>query len=78
MADHSEACRTVGVSVVVQHICEAPVHSVGLARCCGVTVSTIPLGSNPLPFGRDKVLVGGDIFFYDGGPSVKFGLLQTL
>ena len=78
VADHGEACRTVCVSVVVQHICEAPVHLVGLARRCGVTASSVSLGSNLLPFGRDKVLVSGDIFFYNGRPSVKTGLLQML
>src|SRR5699024_978423 len=42
VADHSEACRTVCISVVVQHICEAPVHLVGFSRRCAVTASTVP------------------------------------
>ena len=77
VAGHSEACCTICVSVVVQHICETPVHLVGLARRCGVTAPSVSLGSTLLPFGRDKVLMSSDIFFYNGRPSVKTGLLQT-
>ena len=76
VADHSEACCTVCVSVVVQHICKAPVHLVGLARRCCVTASTVPLGSNLLPFGRDKVLVSGDVPFHCAAASSKTDFLQ--
>lgn len=75
VADHSEACRTVGVSVVVQHICEAPVHLVGLARCCGVTTSTVSLGSNLFPLGWDEVLVSGNVPFHCAAASGKTNLL---
>ena len=71
VADHSEACRTVCVSVVVQYICEAPVHLVGLARRCGITASTVSLGSNLLPLGRDEMLVSGNVPFHCAAASGK-------
>lgn len=78
VADHGESCRTVGVSVVVQHTCKAPVHLIGLTRHCGVTTPSVSLGNNLLPFGRDKVLISSDIFFYDSHPYVKTSSLQTI
>lgn len=78
VTDHGEACCTVGISVIVQHICEAPVHLVGLARRCGVTAPSVSLRRHLLPLGRYEMLVGGNVFFYNGGSSVKTGLLQTL
>ena len=53
-------------------------HLVGLASRCGVTVSTVSFGSSLLPFGLDEMLVSGNIFFYNGGSSIKSSLLQTL
>ena len=46
VTDHSEACCLESVFVVVQHICEAPVHLVVLDRLCGsgITASTFPCG----------------------------------
>ena len=75
VADHSEACCTVCVSVVVQHICEAPVHLVGLTRRCDVTAPSVSLGSNLLPFGRDEMLMSGDVPFHCAAASGKTNLL---
>ena len=43
-------------SVVVQHICEASVHLVGLARRCDVTAPSVSLGCDLLLLGRDEML----------------------
>ena len=75
VADYGEACRTESVSVVGQHICEAPVHLVCLTGRYGVTTETVPMGSNLWPFGRDEMLMSGDVPFHCAAASGKTNLL---
>ena len=78
VTDHGKTGNAVGLSILIQNIRESPVHLVGFTGLCDVLTATIPLRRNQLVFGRNKVFVGGDILFYNGRPSFKASLLQTL
>ena len=78
VTDHGKAGDAVGLPVIVQNICKAPVHLVGLTGPRRVAAPTIFLRCDLLALGRDQVLVGGDILLYDCCPAVKPGLAQTI
>ena len=78
VADHGKACCAVDLPVVVQNICEAPVHLVGLAGICGIATTSVALRRNLLPLGWQEMLVGGNVVFDDGQSTLKAGLQQAI
>ena len=78
VADHGKAGNAVGLTVVIQNIRESPVHLVGFTGLCDVPAATISLRRNQLASGRNQVFVRGNILFYNGRPSFKTSLFQTL
>ena len=78
VADHGKAGNAVGLTVVIQNIRESPVHLVGFTGLCDVPAATISLRRNHLASGRNQVFVRSNILFYNGRPSFKTSLFQTL
>ena len=78
VTDHGKAGGAVGLPVIVQNICKAPVHLVGLTGPRRVAAPAVSLRRDLLALGRDQVLVGGDVLLYDCCTAVKPGLTQTI
>ena len=78
VADHGKARCAVDLSVVVQNICEAPVHLVGFTGGGRIATTSVALWRNLLPFCGNEVLVGGNVVFDDGQSSLKARLQQTI
>ena len=78
VTDHGEAGCTVDSSVIVQNVCKAPVHLVGLTRSRRIAPPTVPLRCDLLPLGGDEMLVRGDVLFYDCCTTVKPNMAQPI
>ena len=78
MADHDKTGNLIGFPLFGHHFDEPPVHLVGFAGSGLVPSAAVSLRGNHLTFGGDKILVGGDVIFYDRFPSLEPVFLQPV